>query len=154
MPFEYQDWYGTNADPSRPAIRLQCDPDVPCYDITLDNVNMWTDNGSYVYWLCENAYGSGACLQEADSTADLSTYTSTVSITATPYITLQLPPFFSSGVFANFCGRTWTLPTMADDLTTAPPTTTSFTIPPMPTSFYPSVSQISTLLDLDSAGGL
>ncbi|CRG92059.1 hypothetical protein PISL3812_09114 [Talaromyces islandicus] len=129
----FRDWYGTNKDTSRPAIRLECDPHVPCYDITLDNVNIWTDKGSHVYWSCENVYGSGACMKKADSTSHLSTFTTTVSITAKP---------------------TLSMPTMSGDLTTPPPTTTSFTIPKMPTSFYPGVSQISTLLSLDSAGGL
>lgn len=38
------------------------------------NINLWTGDGDEVVWSCENAYGSGACLQEADSTDDLETY--------------------------------------------------------------------------------
>lgn len=65
-------------------IRLECDPDAPCYDITIDNVNLWTEDGDYVKWSCQNAYGSGACLAEADDTDDLATYTTARTITEAP----------------------------------------------------------------------
>jgi rhamnogalacturonan hydrolase len=64
---------------------MECDADVPCYDITFNNVNLWTDDGSdYVTWSCINAYGDGACLQEADDDDDLDTYTTKVTVTSTP----------------------------------------------------------------------
>lgn len=68
-------------------IRLQCDSDIPCYDITIDNVNLWANDTSYVVWLCENAYGDGACLPSAKGTTDLKSFTSKQTITATPYVT-------------------------------------------------------------------
>lgn len=34
------------------------------------------------------------------------------------------------------------------------PSTESFTIPPLPTTFFPGLEPLSTLLDLDGAGGL
>lgn len=80
---------------SRPVIRLQCDSDVPCYDITIENVNLWANDSNYVVWQCENAYGDGACLSSAEGTKDLETFTSKQTITATPYVTC---PFFSTEI--------------------------------------------------------
>lgn len=74
-------------------IRLECDADVPCYDFTVDNVNLWTEDGNNVKWSCQNAYGSGACLVSAKYTTGLATYTTVSTITATPYV-----PFFMSGL--------------------------------------------------------
>ncbi|KAB8216035.1 RGase C [Aspergillus novoparasiticus] len=129
----FRNWYGENVGNSRPAIRIECDEDVPCYDITLDNVNLWTEDGDYVKWSCANAYGSGACLQEAKDTDDLATYSTAVTVTATPsYSATRMP----------------------GDFTTNPPSTAPFTIPPMPTSFFPGATPISTLLSLSGAGGL
>lgn len=114
----------------------------------MDNVNLWTDDGDYVYWSCQNAYGYGACLAEADSNAALATYTTVVTVTATPYVQIA----------CGFLGPRLTL-TMNDrsyagDLTAAPPSDSPYTIPPMPTSFYPGATAVSTLLSLSAAGGL
>ncbi|RAH51972.1 rhamnogalacturonase A precursor [Aspergillus piperis CBS 112811] len=129
----FRNWHGESASASRPVIRLQCDSDIPCYDITIDNVNLWANDTSYVVWLCENAYGDGACLPSAKGTTDLKSFTSKQTITATP---------------------SYAAPIMAADFTSDLPSTSPFTIPPMPTSFYPGATPISTLLHLHGAGGL
>lgn len=75
MLFPNQNWYGYNTANSRPTIGLEFDPDVPCYDITLSNVNLQTEDGDYVDWTCYNSYGSGACLHSSAATTNLATYT-------------------------------------------------------------------------------
>ncbi|KAJ5658402.1 RGase C [Penicillium longicatenatum] len=120
----FKDWYGYNSDNSRPTIRLECDPDVPCYDIILDGVHLWTSDGDSVEWSCQNAYGSGACLKSGSTS--LSTYT-TSSIVSTV--------------------SSWSLPgTMAGEFTSELSPTASFTIPPLATSFFPGQTPTSTLL--------
>ncbi|KAH8884986.1 rhamnogalacturonase A precursor [Thozetella sp. PMI_491] len=120
----FKNWYGYNTVNSRPTIRLECDPDVPCYDITLSNVNLWTESGSNVKWSCFNSFGSGACLRSGSA---LTTYTSVTTVTATP-TSYKLPA------------------TMPGDLTAPLSATTTFTIPPMATSFFPGLKPRSTLL--------
>lgn len=56
---------------------------MPCYDIFVDDVELWTADGDSVTWSCQNAYGEGACLEEA-SDDELATYTSVVTVTETP----------------------------------------------------------------------
>ncbi|KAI9697475.1 MAG: hypothetical protein M1820_007810 [Bogoriella megaspora] len=132
----FTNWHGYNSDNSRPTIRLECDTDVPCYNVTVDNVNLWTSDGSSVKWSCENSFGTGACLRAGDVKADVSAYTSVSTISKAPL------------------GRAYTTSTMAGDLTTDFPTTKSFTIPAIPTSFYPGQRPSSSLLNLNGAGGL
>lgn len=56
-----------------------------CYDITLDDVNLWTQDGDYVTWSCQSAYGKGACLQKAGDDVDsLSIYATVQTVTVTP----------------------------------------------------------------------
>jgi rhamnogalacturonan hydrolase len=43
---------------------------------------------------------------------------------------------------------------MPSDLVSPFPSTTSFTIPPAPTTFYPGATPTSALLKLDGVGGL
>lgn len=126
----FVNWYGTNIDNSRPTIRLQCADAEPCTDITIDNVNLWTTDGDYVYWECESAFGTGACLRDG-----------TASSYAISYTTISTAPAYSAS-------------TMAADLSSAFPSTTSFSIPAIPTSFYPGVTPLSPLLSLTTAGGL
>ncbi|GME66481.1 Rhamnogalacturonase b protein [Neofusicoccum parvum] len=77
-------WRGYNTKNGRPTIRLECDNDVPCYDITVEDVNLWTEEGDYVTWSCQSAYGEGACLHDTGDTDNLSTYSTKQTITATP----------------------------------------------------------------------
>ncbi|RAK72210.1 pectin lyase-like protein [Aspergillus fijiensis CBS 313.89] len=127
----FKNWHGYNSDNARPAIRLQCGSEVPCTDISLENVNMFSED-DYVVYVCENAYGKGACLETA-STAAATGYTAHQTMT-------------SIGVYTT----TW----MVDDITTAMLANTSYTIPPVPTSFYPGQSPYSALLHLSGPGGL
>lgn len=64
-----QNWYGYNSDNSRPTIRLECNASVPCTDVVLDNINLWTEDGDYVKWECENVYGSGYCIESKSTGA-------------------------------------------------------------------------------------
>lgn len=112
-------------------IRLQCDPDVPCYEITLENVALWTASNDEVEWLCENAYGSGACLGS----------TATEDLAATTSIVTTGKPYYATSY-------------MSVDLATGFPTNSSFAIPAVPTSFYPGATPSSKLLSLTAAGGL
>ncbi|KAF3018474.1 hypothetical protein E8E14_008772 [Neopestalotiopsis sp. 37M] len=128
----FKNWHGQNSVNSRPVIRLECDPDVPCYDITVEDVALWTWEGDNVVWSCENAYGDGACLVATTATKNLATYTTKVT-TGKPYYATSYMP---------------------SDLTTGYPTTKSLTIPPVPTTFYPGATPISKLLSLTAAGGI
>ncbi|GME25887.1 Rhamnogalacturonase b protein [Neofusicoccum parvum] len=80
----FKNWRGYNTKNGRPTIRLECDNDVPCYDITVEDVNLWTEEGDYVTWSCQSAYGEGACLHDTGDTDNLSTYSTKQTITATP----------------------------------------------------------------------
>lgn len=126
----FRNWHGYNSDSKRPTIRLQCDDSVPCHDITVDNVNLWTSDGSkQVTWVCESAYGTGACLRNSGTASYAASYT-----------TIKTAPAYSAS-------------TMPNDLKSAFPSTTSFTIPPVPTTFYPGKKPASTLLSLTGPGG-
>ncbi|KAJ0416568.1 pectin lyase fold/virulence factor [Aspergillus carlsbadensis] len=127
----FRNWRGENADNSRPVIRLDCDKDVPCYDITIEDVNLWTEDGDHVEWSCQNAYGSGACLET--DTAKMTRYSTTKTVTKTP---------------------SYSATTMPHDLASALPSDSSFSIPSMPTSFFPGETPISKLLSMTAAGGL
>ncbi|KAH8650915.1 pectin lyase fold/virulence factor [Tricladium varicosporioides] len=139
----YKNWHGVNTDNSRPVYRLECDADVPCYNVTLDNVNLWTNDGDYVSWSCQNAYGSGGCLRDAaGKTSGLVTYTTVITTTSKPYV-LATP--------SNMYYATSYMPS---DLADGFPSTKSFTIPTVPTTFYPGATPSSKLLSLSAAGGL
>ncbi|RAK81713.1 pectin lyase-like protein [Aspergillus fijiensis CBS 313.89] len=127
----FTNWHGYNSDNSRPTIRLLCSVNDTCADIVVDDVALWTDSGDDVTWTCENAFGSGAYLESDGHAGD--SYTTTTTITATP---------------------TYSISTMANDLSTPFPSTQSFTISTVPTSFYPGATPISSLLKLTTAGGL
>ncbi|POS68797.1 murein transglycosylase [Diaporthe helianthi] len=123
-------WHGYNSDSRRPTIRLQCDDSVPCTDLTVDNVNLWTSDGSkQVTWVCQSAYGKGACLRNSGSASYAASYT-----------TIKTAPAYSASKMPN-------------DLKSAFPSTAAFTIPPVPTTFYPGKAPASTLLSLSGPGG-
>jgi rhamnogalacturonan hydrolase len=66
----------------RPPIYLNCPAEVPCTDITVVDVSIWTDEGDYILYECINAFGDGYCLKsDADDTTDYNTVT---TVTATP----------------------------------------------------------------------
>ncbi|KAH8829184.1 pectin lyase fold/virulence factor [Flagelloscypha sp. PMI_526] len=127
----FRNWRGEGADNSRPVIRLECDADVPCSGITIDDVQLWTaeSDETYVIYKCANSYGSGGCLRK--STGTLSTYTSVVTVTSKP---------------------TQTAARMPHDWTTDLPYS-SFTHPAIPTTFFPGATPSSKLLSLSGPAG-
>lgn len=124
----FTNWHGTNAKNSRPTIRLQCADGVPCTDINVNNVNLWTDSGSYITWECESAFGTGACLRSGRA----SSYAASIT-------TVSKAPSYSSSRMPN-------------DLASPFPSTTTFTIPAVPTTFYPGLKPSRALLSLATAG--
>ncbi|PWY77078.1 RGase A [Aspergillus heteromorphus CBS 117.55] len=120
----FKNWKGTEADGySRGPIKVVCLDTAPCTDITIEDFAMWTEAGDEQFYVCENGYGEGFCL-ESDGD-DTTAYTSTISVTSAP-----------SGYSAA---------TMAADLSTAFGTVSSIPIPTIPTSFYPGLTPISSL---------
>ncbi|KAJ6020389.1 hypothetical protein N7540_005893 [Penicillium herquei] len=120
----FSNWKGDEEDgETRPPIQVICPPEVPCTDITVQNVDIAAEAGGYIEYLCENAYGSGYCV--SNSTDTTATYTTTLYASPSP-----------SGYSA---------PTMAADLTAGFGVTLSIPIPTIPTSFYPGVTPKSAL---------
>ncbi|OOF99206.1 glycoside hydrolase family 28 protein [Aspergillus carbonarius ITEM 5010] len=130
----FKNWVGYNSKNSRPSIRFLCNSEVPCTNITLEDVYMFSE-GDYATYECQNAFGEGACLNRtATATATASagyTVVQTVTSVAT-YITSRMVNEFTTELLAN----------------------SSYTIPPVPTSFYPGQSPYSSLLNLTGPGGL
>ncbi|KAI1296205.1 RGase A [Xylaria venustula] len=119
----FSDFYGdVDTGTSRPPVYFNCPAEVPCTGITVENVAIWTDSGSEIYYKCENAFGSGACLVD---TSDTYEYTSVATVTATP--------------------AGWSVTTMPWDLATPPASTASIAIPTYPSSFFPDTAPISAL---------
>ena len=108
---------------TRPPIQIICPADVPCTDITVEDIAIAAEEGGYIEYRCENAYGSGACL--SDSTDTTATYATTVYASASP-----------SGYSAS---------TMSADLTEGFGTSLSIPIPTIPTSFFPGETPYSAL---------
>lgn len=123
--FTLKNWKGTEANGAeRGPLKIICPDGVPCYDIEIEDFAMWTEEGDRQTYVCQNAYGSGFCLQEGSDHADYAVTTSTVT---------QAP----SG---------YTAPTMASDLTADFGSTVSIPIPTIPTSFYPDATPVSALM--------
>jgi rhamnogalacturonan hydrolase len=48
----FKNWYGDATDgETRAPIRVICPSTVPCAHITVDNINLWTDEGGYEEYL-------------------------------------------------------------------------------------------------------
>ncbi|KAK1139183.1 hypothetical protein N8T08_001239 [Aspergillus melleus] len=123
--FTIKNWKGTEANgAARGPVKIICPDGVPCYDINFEDFAMWTEEGERQTYVCQNAYGSGFCLQEGSGDSDYAVTTSTVT---------QAPSGYSA-------------PTMASDLTADFGSTVSIPIPTIPTSFYPGVTPISALM--------
>jgi rhamnogalacturonan hydrolase len=122
--FQISNWTGTEAKGSaRGPIKVSCAAKAPCHDIAISDFAMWTEQGSSQFYSCENAYGSGFCLESGSDYA------------ASP-VTTQWVSKAPGGYAA---------PTMAADLKTAFGTTQSIPIPTMPASFFPGVLPITKL---------
>ncbi|KUJ19449.1 glycoside hydrolase family 28 protein [Mollisia scopiformis] len=119
----FEHWHGTCADgENRAPIQVLCPSEVPCYDITIDAFYIWTESGDEELYKCENAYGSGPCLNDGTS---YSTYTTTYTVTTM---------------------SDYTYTTMAGELSSGLGITASIAIPTIPASFFPSITPYSTLL--------
>lgn len=79
----FNNWKGTcAAGATRAPINIICPDGNPCDGITIEDFAMWTDTGSYEYYKCESAWGSGGCLR--GGSAHTSFAVSTVTVTAAP----------------------------------------------------------------------
>jgi rhamnogalacturonan hydrolase len=117
-------WKGTEANGAqRGPIKVNCAPGAPCTDVTIEDFAMWTEEGDYQTYVCNSAYGSGACLKE--ESGDVTSYSTTVTVKTAP-----------TGYSAA---------TMASDLATAFGTDSEIPIPTIPTSFYPGATPFSAL---------
>lgn len=118
----FSDWKGTCASGTqRGPIQFKCDADVPCKDMTVSDFAMWTDSGSKVNYICQNAYGSGACLKSGSGGA----YTTTTALASAP-----------TGYQAA---------TMPGDLKTGFGFTVEIPVPTMPSSFFPGATPLVAL---------
>ncbi|ETS76288.1 rhamnogalacturonase B [Pestalotiopsis fici W106-1] len=125
----FSNWKGTASNGvQRGPVKLNCPSKVPCTDITVEDFAVWTESGSSVLYGCQNAYGSGVCLNDGSSHT---AYTTTQTVT-------------------TVAGYSYS--TMAGELTAGLGLTASIAIPTMPASFYPGLQPISAILN-GAAGG-
>ncbi|GFN13546.1 rhamnogalacturonase E [Aspergillus tubingensis] len=91
-------------------------------DITVEEVNIWTEVGDEQTYFCGNAYGTGVCFNEA---ATPTSYASTITVTSAPsgYSATMMPEDLSSAF-----GYTLSIPTLT-----------------LPVSFYPGVAPYSAI---------
>ncbi|KAK2595694.1 hypothetical protein N8I77_013719 [Diaporthe amygdali] len=117
----FSNWKGTCASGTqRGPIQFKCDPDTPCKDMVVKDFAMWTDSGSKVNYICQNAFGSGGCLKASGSD-----YTTTAAIASAP-----------TGYQAS---------TMPNDLKTGFGFTVEIPVPTMPSSFFPGATPLVAL---------
>src|SRR5277367_5944426 len=69
---------------SRGPIVIRGSDIVPLTDITLEAFNMWTLNGNKVIHQCKNVYGTGFCAGSLAAGATPTTFTTSMTVTATP----------------------------------------------------------------------
>lgn len=106
----------------RASIFLSCPAEVPCTDITVEEVNIWTEVGDEQTYFCGNAYATGVCFNEA---ATPTSYASTITVTSSPsgYSATMMPEDLSSAF-----GYTLSIPTLT-----------------LPVSFYSGVAPYSAI---------
>lgn len=124
----FSGWKGTCQDgQQRGPVKINCPEATVCTDITVEDFAVWTDtDDDSVLYVCENAYGSGACLSASGDSA----YTTTQTVT-------------SAGDY--------TYTTMDNELSTGYDVSSSIPIPTMPASFYPGRNPISAILNGNGA---
>ncbi|KAF5861748.1 hypothetical protein ETB97_012625 [Aspergillus alliaceus] len=128
-----RNWKGTEANgANRGPIKIVCPDSAPCYDITIEDFAMWTEDSSRPrqWYSCRNAYGSGFCLKSGSSHTVYAATTSTVS---------SAPSGYSAA-------------TMTSDLKTDFGITASIPIPTIPTTFYPGATPYSALMANSGSG--
>jgi len=76
----FNNWTGDCSDGAqRGPIQVLCPSGQPCDGITITDFAVWTDTGNVEYYVCENAWGSGACLAHGSEHTAYDVVTSTVS---------------------------------------------------------------------------
>jgi rhamnogalacturonan hydrolase len=117
----FKDWKGTCANGvQRGPIQFKCASGAPCTGMSVSDFALGTDTGGKENLICQNAYGTGACLKNGSG----GTYTTTVSISQ--------PTGYSA-------------PTLPDDVKSGFGFTDQIPIPSMPSSFYPGTSPLKPL---------
>ncbi|KAF4624337.1 hypothetical protein G7Y89_g13834 [Cudoniella acicularis] len=120
----FNHWHGTCSDgATRAPIQALCPAGAPCTDITIENFYIWTESGDEVLYKCENAYGSGGCLNTGSGDTSYAETTMTVTSVAS-----------------------YTITTMTADLTAGFALTASIPIPTVPTTFFPGLAPSSARL--------
>ncbi|TVY36592.1 putative rhamnogalacturonase A [Lachnellula subtilissima] len=80
----FNNWTGTvDNGASRAPIVIRGSDIVPITDISLTNIDMWTENGNKILNQCKNVYGTGYCAGTATA-SPLATFTTTATTTVTP----------------------------------------------------------------------
>ncbi|KAH6680504.1 pectin lyase fold/virulence factor [Halenospora varia] len=122
----FNHWHGTASNgATRAPIQMLCPSGAVCTDMTISNFFVWTESGSQILYKCENAYGSGGCLNTGTSHTTYAVSTKTV--TSVP-------------------AASYSASTMAADLTAGFGTTASIAIPTVPTSFFPGATPVKARL--------
>lgn len=117
----FSNWSGTAANgKTRGPIKVNCPSAVPCTDVSINDFTVGSDDGTTVLYGCQNAYGSGFCLNEGSSHT---AYTTTQTATA------------SAGAYTS----------MSNELSTGYDVSSSIPIPTMPASFFPGKAPISSI---------
>lgn len=120
----FKNWKGTCSNgATRGPINVICPTGAPCTGITISDFAMWTEAGSYEYYKCENAWGTGGCLKSG-SGGTYAVTTQTVSAAPSGYSAAKMP----------------------NDLTSGFALTASIPIPAVPTTFYPGATPAVKLL--------
>ncbi|OBR03182.1 Rhamnogalacturonase A [Colletotrichum higginsianum IMI 349063] len=116
----FSNWKGTAANgASRGPVVALCAAAVPCENIDVSGINIWTEAGSSIVDKCNNAFGKGHCLRTGSGT-----YTSTATTkTVTGYSAATMPGLVTAGLGL----------------------TKSIDIPAIPTTFYPGATPLSAL---------
>jgi rhamnogalacturonan hydrolase len=118
----FSNWKGTCASGAqRGPIQFKCDKDTPCKGMVVEDFAMWTDSGNKVNYICQNAFGTGACLKSSGTDS----YTTTQAVASAP-----------TGYKAA---------TMPDDLRTGFGFTVEIPVPTMPSSFFPGATPLVAL---------
>jgi rhamnogalacturonan hydrolase len=118
----WSNWKGDCADGNqRGPLQFKCAEGAPCVDQRVVDFAIWTNAGSSENYICQNAYGSGACLRSGSS----GTYSATQKITSAP-----------SGYSAA---------KLSTDLQSGFGFTTEIPIPAIPSVFYPGTTPLKPL---------
>ncbi|KAF2125519.1 glycoside hydrolase family 28 protein [Dothidotthia symphoricarpi CBS 119687] len=119
----FNGWTGTMANGAeRGPVKVVCADGAPCTDVTLSNINMWTETGSKMVSQCRSGYGKGFCLKSSGTT----------SYAATTITQTAIPTGYSAA-------------SMKENLVTAWGTASSIPIPTLQASYYPGKAPVSKL---------